>query len=339
MDIIKLNKTAQFIFISLVAFSLPLSISFSQIFLAISFCNWIIGLFVARQINLSPGKLKIPFHTISCTFKEFFNSTPLFVPIIAIGIVFAVSTLFSPFPAESVRVFKKFFLLCSIPLVILSINSQKQKRLILYFWLSATLITCGWAIIQGAMGLYRHGSFFGTISFGHFAPMALSVALVMTLLKNNKYPRILAAAVLCVSAIAIIINQTRGGWLAVVAGVASIFIVRRNWLLMTTFIIVLAAGCIVVFTCFPDSTLAKRTYSVLSPFSEQQDYILKENMPRWYKWKASIGMAKDHPVLGVGPNQFKRQLPEYLSDEVKEKYFKDFNNEYIPYENAHNMKS
>lgn len=332
MNIIKLNKISQFIFISLFAFSLPLSISFSQIFLAIAFCNWLIGLFVTGKINLGPNKLAIPFRTIATTFKDFFYSTPLFVPIMAIGVVFAASTLFSPFPSESVGIFKKLILLCSIPLIILSINSQKQKHLILYFWLSGALVTCVWAIIQGAMGIERPGGFLGTISFGHFAAMALPIALAMALFKNNKYRRILAAAVFCTGAIAMLINQSRGGWLAVIVGITLVFVVRRNWLLIATFIVVLTAGCIAIIICMPDSELARRIYSVSSPLSKQQDYFATYNRPRWYKWKAAIGMAKDNPVLGVGPDQFKRQLPEYFSEEVKEEHFAS-----VRYENAHNM--
>ena len=332
MDIIKLNKTAQFVFISLFAFSLPLSISFSQIFLAITFCNWVIGIFVARQIDLSSRQLTIPFRTISYAFKDFFNSTPLFVPIIAIGVVFAVSTLFSPFPTESVSIFKKLILLCSIPLIILSIDSQKQKRMLLDFWLLAALIISALAIIEGVMGAGRPGSFLGPITFGHVIVMVLPISLAMLLFKNDKYRYILAAIVLCVATVAIIMNNTRGAWIAGIPGIALIFIVRRNWLLITAFIIVLAAGCIFLFSCFPDSNLAKRVHSVLSPFDKKQGYVAKHNMPRWHKWKAAIGMAKDHPVVGVGPEQFKRRLPEYLSDEVKAKYFRN-----VHYENAHNM--
>jgi len=60
----------------------------------------------------------------------------------------------------------------------------------------------------------------------------------------------------------------------------------------------------------------------LRPFDEQVPRVAGSNLTKWYMWKASWEMFKEHPLFGIGPYRFEEELPNYLSEEVKAELFK-----------------
>ena len=65
----------------------------------------------------------------------------------------------------------------------------------------------------------------------------------------------------------------------------------------------------------------KTVTSLLRPFDKQVPRVAASNLRHLYKWKASWEMFTEHPLFGVGPHRFQQELPNYLSEEVKEKIF------------------
>jgi len=306
-----LDKFQVFHFI-LLAFWLPLSISLSQTFYLLAFVIWITKMVV---------------------FKKPFRRTKLEIPIIVFAIVYIAAILFSPSPLESAKILKKPILVGLFLVLTNSLNSEIEKKRLIDVWLLGAIIASAWTIIDYFRGIPRGDlGFFGCMTFSHFALMFLGVSLSLTGLKNYKHTSILSALTLIVGVPALFLTFTRGAWIGFIAGLALFFIIKRKWLFLATSTVTLILIVSVLFTCFPNSGPGKAVTSLLRPFDKQVPRVASSNLKRWYKWKASWQMFTEHPLFGVGPQQFQKELPDYLPEEVKAKIFK-----HQSYNHAHSI--
>jgi len=297
----KLNKFQIFLFI-LLAFSLPLSISLSQTSYFLAFVVWIIQIII---------------------YKRPFRQTKLEIPVIVLAAVYIAAVLFSPSPSESARILKKLILFGLLFLLANSPEPKAAKGHLINIWLSGAIIASLWTMIEYIRGIPRADlGFFGCMTFGHFAPMFLGASLSLIGLENYKRTSILSALTFIAGVFALFLTCTRGAWIGFIAGLALFFIIKRKWLFLATSTVALVLIVSVLFTCFPKSRPGKAVRSLLHPFDRQVPRVVGSNLKRWHMWKASWEMFTEHPLLGIGPYQFKEQLPNYLPQEVKEKIFK-----------------
>lgn len=296
-----LDKFQVFPFI-LLAFWLPLSISLSQTFYLLAFVVWITKMVV---------------------FKKPFRRTKLEIPIIVFAIVYIAAILFSPSPLESAKILKKPILVGLFLVLTNSLNSEIEKKRLIDVWLLGAIIASAWTIIEYFRGSIRPGGFFGCITFGHVALMFLGVSLSLMGLKNYKRTSILSVLTFIVGVPALFLTFTRGAWIGFIAGLALFFIIKRKWLFLATSAVTLILIVSVLFTYFPNSGPGKAVTSLLRPFDKQVPRVVDSNLGRWYKWKASWMMFTEHPLFGVGPYQFEKELPNHLSEEVKAQIFKN----------------
>jgi len=294
-----LDKLQVFLFI-LLAFWLPLSISLSQTFYVLAFAVWLTKMVAS---------------------KKPFRRTKLEIPIIVFAIVYIAAVLFSPSPSESAKILKKPILVGLFLVLTNSLDSEIEKRRLIDVWLLGAIIASAWTIVDYFRGTPRPGGLFGCITFGHFALMFLGVSLSLIGLKNYKRTSILSVLTFIVGIFALFLTCTRGAWIGFIAGLALFFIIKRKWLFLATSTVTLILIVSVLFTYFPNSGPGKVVTSLLRPFDKQVPRVLDSNLGRWYKWKASWEMFTEHPLFGVGPHQFQKELPNYLSEEVKEKIF------------------
>ena len=294
-----LDKLQVFLFI-LLAFWLPLSISLSQTFYVLAFAVWLTKMVAS---------------------KKPFRRTKLEIPIIVFAIVYIAAVLFSPSPSESAKILKKPILVGLFLVLTNSLDSEIEKRRLIDVWLLGAIIASAWTIVDYFRGTPRPGGLFGCITFGHFALMFLGVSLSLIGLKNYKRTSILSVLTFIVGIFALFLTCTRGAWIGFIAGLALFFIIKRKWLFLATSTVTLILIVSVLFTYFPNSGPGKVVTSLLRPFDKQVPRVLDSNLGRWYKWKASWEMFTEHPLFGVGPHQFQKELPNYLSEEVKAKIF------------------
>ena len=306
-----LKKSQVFIF-ALLAFSLPVSITSSETFYALAFFVWLIK--VASQ-----GKKSLHY-------------TKLEIPILVLAIVYILAISFSPSPLESAEILKKLVLFGLFFLLANSLNSGVEKRRLINIWLSGTIIASVWTIIEYFRGIPRPGGFFGPITFGHLAPMFLGVSLSLMGLKDYKRTSILSVSAFAVGVIALIFTLTRGAWIGFIAGLGLFLIIKRKWLVLATSAVALVLIGLTLSIYFPDSEPGEAVRSFLRPFDERIPRVVGSNLRRLYKWKASWEMFKEHPFLGIGPYQFREELPNYLSEEVKAEVF-----EHHSYNHAHSI--
>jgi O-antigen ligase len=212
------------------------------------------------------------------------------------------------------------------------LNSEAEKSRLINIWFLGVIIASVWTIVEYFRGTPRPGGFFGPITFGYFAPMFLGVSLSLIGLKDYKRTSILSVSAFTVGVIALILTFTRGAWIGFVTGLGLFFIIKRKWFSLATSTITLVSIVLILSIYFPNSEPGIAVRSLLQPFNKQIPRVAGSNLRRLHKWKASWEMFKEHPFLGIGPYQFREELPNYLSEEVKAKVF-----EHHSYNHAHSI--
>ncbi|MBA7608761.1 hypothetical protein ES703_15943 [subsurface metagenome] len=306
-----LNKPLTLLLI-LLAFSLPLSITLSETFYALAFFVWLIKVVSQNKKSLRYTRLEIP--------------------ILVLAIVYISAICFSPFPLESARILKKLILFGLFFLLANGLDSEVEKRRLINIWLVGVIIASVWTVIEYFRGVNRPGGFFGCITFGYLAPMFLCVSLSLIGLKGYKRTSILSVLAFAAGVIALIFTFTRGAWIGFVTGLGLFFIIKRKWFSLATSTAALVLIGLTLSIYFPNSEPGIAVRSLLRPFDERVPRVVGSNLRRWYKWKASWEMFKEHPFLGIGPYQFREELPNYLSEEVKAEVF-----EHQSYSTAHSI--
>jgi O-antigen ligase len=310
------SDKVQFFLLILLAFWLPLSISLSETFYFLAFVVWITKMVVS---------------------KKPFRHTGLEIPIIVFAMVYILAILFSPSPLESAEILKKPILVGLFFVLTNSLNSEIEKNRLINVWLLGAMIASAWTVIDYFKGTDRPGGFFGCITFAHFALMFLGVSLALMGLENHKRTSILSASTFMVGVFALFLTCTRGAWIGFLAGLFLFFIVKRKWFSSATLVSATCASVLVLTAILssiylPDSRPGKAVRSLIRPFDKQVPYVVGSNLRRLYKWKASLLMFKDHPLFGIGPCEFQKELPNYLSEEVKAELFKN-----LSFNHAHSI--
>lgn len=112
----------------------------------------------------------------------------------------------------------------------------------------------------------------------------------------------------------LVATYVRGAWIGFLAGIAVLLGLtpRRRWLVAAgaaavTMLVLLAPG------------LRQRAESILDP----SDPTVRE---RWAMWTSAVHMARDYPLIGVGPGGVRREYPRYAAPEYREKPRGHFHN-------------
>ena len=108
--------------------------------------------------------------------------------------------------------------------------------------------------------------------------------------------------------IAFALTQVRGAWLGFVAGgVALVGATRRRRLALSAALVLLA----LVSLLLPG--VRGRARSIVDPADPTSS-------ERVLMWKSGLAMARDHPLVGVGPGEVKRVYPSYAAPNVPNRY-------------------
>jgi putative inorganic carbon (HCO3(-)) transporter len=234
--------------------------------------------------------------------------TPLDVYFLAFVLVQALSTVFSVDPHQSL-VFSKRILLIALVYFFASVatNEQISKRLVAVFLGSAAIVaTIG-------VGKLIFGSPEETVRLGIFQ-FYMTTSGVMTMAALFVFPftihpgtplKIRVAAIIGIIPILISLwaTVTRGAYIAAVAGLLFIIIVRDRRMLIPLVLIVLAT----VF--FAPPYIESRIKSIV-------DLQHPENVSRLQMWDAGIKIFKDHPIVGVGDIDLGELMDHYAVPEM-----------------------
>jgi O-antigen ligase len=142
--------------------------------------------------------------------------------------------------------------------------------------------------------------------------------------KSNPYYRWINIG-LAVGLVALFFAYSRGAWVALFAGIATVLIIQRKW--MTQSIVLASTAFIVLVTWL----VADNNYVRFAPDYEhtifhddlgahlQSTTSLKDlsNAERFYRWVAGAKMIAEKPVVGFGPNTFYGNYKNYTVDAFK----------------------
>jgi O-antigen ligase len=157
-----------------------------------------------------------------------------------------------------------------------------------------------------------------------FYSIYMTLAGVLTLVLLATLPRLLpgpgrrrwwwpAAWALC--ALGLLFTYTRGAWLGVLAGTATLAgLLRRAWLILGVGGLVLAT-----LVLLAGGALEQRFRSLVDP----EDATFRE---RLLMWESGLAILRDHPVTGVGIGQLKVVYPGYALDEAVKKHTSHLHN-------------
>jgi O-antigen ligase len=159
------------------------------------------------------------------------------------------------------------------------------------FW----LFVQGEATITAEAGARRLASVYGSPNnVGLFLGRCLPFALSFVIVKTDQRRRLFAITVLLVMGLAIVVSQSAGAlFIGVPVAVAAVFILawgRRAWLA----ILGLGGIAIVAFQVALQS----------ARFARLLDFSSGTNFARIRVWQSALNVIRDHPVTGLGLDQF-----------------------------------
>ena len=275
-----------------------LSIAATNVFLGISTLLFSINLYRDKRVNLNEDKV------------------PYLKAIGVFASTLLISALCSGDIVQGLKTWADFFIWRFMPFLILMFVFDKKDaaKKVYYAILGAFLVDALYVIYQGVfvyklnINWARPYGFTGhPMTFAGFLCILVPILLVLVFESKvlGKYSK-LALPAFIVGSGALVLNSTRGAWLAVGIVVSLIclnYMVRSKRIFIGCVALMLVGGLLLV----NNQAFMKRVNTFSSVKSATQD-------PRFKIWDVSIVLFKEHPVLGVGLGQFK--------DEYRERYSK-----------------
>lgn len=235
-----------------------------------------------------------------------------------------ISFFASDNPIWSMRVFGDhyFYRMCGFYMVLICIREKsKLLRLLCLAALSCFLngLHCLWEFV--ALGNTRADGFYFYMTTGTMFAMWTPLILLVSLEAFDKKKYRVCSVFALIFMIAVqFCNQTRGAWVAtMLTSFAVIFMFMRNKTKAVAVFLALAVTVGVVVACVPQ--LNHRVSSITNAKSGGDRFLL---------WTSSYNMFSDHPVLGIGFNQFKEKYQnQYILPEAKERYLMHAHNNFM----------
>ncbi len=293
------EKADQFTFAcTLLAVTLPvISIAASQIFLLLASLSFLVEKVLSRTARLYFPPIKIPL--------LLFMATTL------------MAYLFSPEPQIGSPPLRKFVLFVIILLVV---NKFSRRRVIqtYYALFAAGFVAAGFSIFQYLFFLRGPVENRLTGFMGHWMTLSGEMMLVFVALATwfvflNPSQKILWCIAFCVIGISLVLTLTRSVWMATVAGLVTVLLLKRpQWkslaVLMLSFVLLLLLA---------PQFLRNRVRSLF-------DLHDPSTYARAAIWKAGWKMVKAHPWTGVGPQRILKVFYDYdpnLNDRYRDGFF------------------
>ena len=156
----------------------------------------------------------------------------------------------------------------------------------------------------------RAHAFVHPVTYGGQMAVALIGAVAVLCAPDERRPELkrLAALGAVLFAIALFFSNTRAAILSAIAGLCAVFVIiprLRKWvfLMIPTSILAIAVLEIVM----PERALIAPLVRAVRTGNTDNQQLL-----RFQLWDGAIQMAKDHPLTGVGHNNFREEFPKYV---------------------------
>jgi O-antigen ligase len=163
-------------------------------------------------------------------------------------------------------------------------------------------------IITGAQPLIPGNGAQGTLNdpniFSGFLVLIIPLVIGMALASGRRGLMVVAGVVLLVDCVALIATLSRSGWLGFLVSVVTLLLLmpgRRKEVAVGVTAIV---GAVVIF-------------GLVGPIGTRlADGLWQTFLARWDIWSGAVPMIGQHPIFGVGVENFSTFLPDYVSQDL-----------------------
>ena len=265
----------------------------------------LVGLVAASQISIAAAQILLTvaalcWFGIHITRRQRLEAPSFFWPLLGYAALTLLSAGFSRDPAASLTDSKQLVLLLLVPIVYDFARGARARTLL------TVVITVG--ALSAMVGLVQYailnyGSerrLQGTLShwMTYSGTLMLVICAAAGRLLYDRRDRMWAAIVMPAVIASLMLSFTRSAMVGAAAGVGTLLLIRDFRLL--ALLPILAAGVIAI----SPAQLSERIYSTF-------DLNDPTNRDRVAMLEAGVGMLKDHPLTGVGPEMVGRVYPEY----------------------------
>ncbi|MEI6263909.1 MAG: O-antigen ligase family protein [Sphingobacteriia bacterium] len=314
---------------------------------------WILLVLIplSTELNLSPTlSLDFPIEIILLIITtiavaklfhqpDIFNDTlrsPLLLLVVLHLLWILVCSFFSTTPLLSIKYFlaKIWYIIPFLMITPIALkNYTDWKKLVLCLCIPMSVL-----IVQILFRQSLYGFEFGAIKkamFPFFRNHVNYSALLVCLIPigwiiwkftpSNTFHKKLSKSLLIIAVIALLFAYSRGAWLAMIIGLLSIFIFRKNWMGKAIIVSIILIGVII-------STLSyQKNYIAFAPnhdqtifhenFGEHLSATINRkdisNAERFHRWVAAARMIAEKPIIGFGPNSFYHQYQPFTVSAFK----------------------
>ncbi len=141
----------------------------------------------------------------------------------------------------------------------------------------------------------------------------------------NTFQKKISKSLLIIALFALILSYSRGAWLAMMIGLLSIFIFRKNWMDKAIILSIILIGIVITTLSYQKNYIAFAPNHDQTIFHENFGEHLSatinrkdiSNAERFHRWVAGARMIGEKPIIGFGPNSFYHQYQPYTVSAFK----------------------
>ncbi len=271
--------------------------------------------------------------------KEGWPPSPLLWPILALIGVNLLVAVFAIDPTASLKGIKQLFMVSVVFVVGDLVATRREMRLLCTAWIASGAVAGLYAVGQHLSGEPRAAGFFaGPATLARvLIPMA-AIAVPLALTCEDARRRIFFGCCAPIIVAAAILTMMRGSWLALFASAGVLSILLRSKLVLATMLtaLLLTVG---IAIGSPDSSAGSLVRSMLHPLDSKSARFATSNLQRYWTYRAAWQVFCDHPLTGVGQenfgNAYGRYVPEELATAHRERRHEG--KVYTGYSDAHNL--
>jgi len=227
------------------------------------------------------------------------STTSIFTILVAFIIIYSlINTIQKDDTSANLTLFLQYW--ANYIIMVACIKKPSQFILLIDIWLVGIIHSSYHAIMQGGK-LYDSIWLRDENHISLICAYAIPLAFFLFMYYKNKLKKLCYLLALVFYVIAIVTSVSRGGLVAmvVVSFLCWLFIKRKMWSL-----VVILIGVVLVFTYAPEKFFTEAK-SIEKGTEESTAY------DRLYAWGLALEMLQDHPVLGVGPQNYKEYYARY----------------------------
>jgi O-antigen ligase len=296
----------QLAFVALALF-IPFSIAGANIAIGFGLLAWLLSALSGRSGETSPGA----------------GNSVLRDPLLPVGLLLVVAALPSVFMSEdfsrAVNDWGSYWLLLVYFLVAANLARHRMRNTAYWILFASTTLSCLVAFIQRAGGIdwwfihigskHRIESTLYTMTFAGILYQAILLNLSMALRKRKTvdWRTVLLWGGLVVQFVAIIFTVTRGAWVALFAGLATVCILIRNKAVLALSVAAVAVILVFAFVTVEDSG---RNISPSKLFKEVDIHA----GTRLVLWDVARELFKQHPLFGVGMGDYSTEADKLVGE-------------------------